>query len=76
MRSVLVRVKVEAGARKETFEESAPGTFAISVKERAERNAANTRVRAIIARHFRVPLKMVRILTGHQGKNKTLQVLA
>ena len=71
---MLIRVRVKAGARRERFAEMAPGKFEIDVKEKAEANAANARVRTLIARHFRVSEKSVRIESGHQRPNKTLRV--
>lgn len=68
-----VRVKVRAGARKESFEQKSD-SFVICVKEPAEGNRANARVIALIARHFRVPERSVRILTGHRSPSKKLLI--
>ncbi len=70
-----VRVKVHAGARKEKFEKASDGVFAVAVREKAERNAANARVRTLIARHFKVPATAVRIVAGHHAKSKLLKVI-
>lgn len=75
MKKVLVRVKVIAGARKEMFKKTSENAFNASVKEKAERNAANARVCVLVARYFRVVPNTVRITAGHHGKNKTLQVV-
>ena len=72
---MFVRVKVQAGARKERFAELGPGRFEIDVKEKAERNAANDRIRTLVARHFGVSSKSVRIVSGHRRGNKTLRVI-
>lgn len=72
---MLIRVKVNAGARKELLVEIAPNKFKVDVKEKAEQNTANKRVVALIARHFHVPEKSVRIMSGHQRSNKTLTVI-
>jgi len=72
---MLVRVKVKAGARREHFAEVAPGKFEIDVKEKAERNAANNRVQKVVARHFNVSEKSVRLISGHRNANKTLRVI-
>lgn len=62
-----IRIKVQAGARKETFAQISENVFEIHVREKAERNEANERVRALIARHFKVSMKNVRILSGQRG---------
>ena len=72
---MLVRVRVKAGARKERFAETAPGKFEADVKEEAERNAANGAVIALVAHHFGVPEKSVRIVSGHRRPNKTIRVI-
>jgi len=70
----LVRVKVTPGARRESFTELRPGVFEASVREKAEGNAANTRVRALLAIHFKVSAKAVRIVSGHRAKSKLVSV--
>ena len=71
----VVRAKVLAGERKESFRVVKPGVFAVSVKEKAERNAANVRVRDLIAAHLHVPPKSVRLVGGHHLASKTFQVV-
>jgi len=68
------RVRVKPGVRKESFTESAPGVFDISVREKPEENAANDRVRQLVAQHFGVPLKSVRIFSGYHSKRKSLRI--
>lgn len=72
---MLVRVKVTPGARRERCEKEKTGCFIIAVKEPAERNAANRRVRELIAMHFKVPIAQVRMKTGARGKTKTFEVI-
>ena len=70
-----LRVKVKVGARKERLAELKSGKFEIDVKEKAEQNAANERVRTLIARHFHVASGNVRIVAGHHRPNKTFRVI-
>lgn len=69
-----IHVKVVAGAKKESFKIKSEDHFEISVKEKAERNQANTRVLALVALHFNVSTKKVRIINGHQSHSKLLLV--
>lgn len=69
-----VRVRVTPGARKEKFEKLRDGVFVAAVREKAERNEANDRVRALIAGEYRVPVAAVRIVTGQRGANKVLTI--
>lgn len=70
-----VRVRVKPDSRREAFEEIEEGVFSIAVKEPAERNEANARVRELLARHFHVPEGKVRMRTGARGGTKTFDVI-
>ena len=73
--NMLVRVKAEAGARKEKFDKVSEGVFAISVLEKPQLNRANARIRALIAAHYKIPPKSVRIVSGHHAKSKLFDVI-
>jgi len=70
----LVRVKVVADARKDSLRENGKGGFEMSVREPAAENRANERVRELLAAHFGVPVKSVRITAGHQRPTKTVRI--
>lgn len=70
-----------AGAGKESFkprrvagQATSADHFEISVKEKAERNMANTRVLELIAGYFKVPVSKVRIINGHRHPSKLIVV--
>ena len=67
-----IHVKVTAGARKESWKKKSEDHFEISVKEKAERNMANIKVLELVASHFKVSLKNVRIVNGHRHPSKLL----
>lgn len=69
-----VKARVTAGAKKELFKKISKDTFAISVREEAQRNLANTQVRALMAHHFKVSVGAVRIISGHHSPSKILSV--
>lgn len=69
-----VKVRVIAGAKKETIEKKTKDTYYISVKEKAERNMANKRVCGIMAFILSVPVPAVRIISGHQSPSKLLSI--
>lgn len=68
------KAKVLAGAKKESFSLAGADACRISVREPAERNLANTRVRELVAEHFGVPAGKVRIVSGHHSPSKILAV--
>lgn len=65
-----ISVRVLAGARQERVEALPKGRLRISVKEPAERNLANRRVRELLAEHLSLPLARVRLLSGHASPSK------
>lgn len=69
-----IKVKVEAGSKKEKIEEKSENNFLIKVKEPAERNLANTRIREIIASIYAINVKSVRIISGHTSPSKILSI--
>ncbi|MDO8474081.1 MAG: DUF167 domain-containing protein [bacterium] len=69
-----VKVRVIAGAKKEFIEEVSAGHFKLSVREPAERNLANRRVVELVAAHYKLPPKQVRIISGHTSPSKILSI--
>ncbi|MHB1769741.1 MAG: DUF167 domain-containing protein [Minisyncoccota bacterium] len=68
-----LKVFVTPGAKRERVEERSE-TLVISVREPAQGNHANARVREIVALRCGVPLGEVRILTGHRSRAKMLSI--
>lgn len=71
---IYVKVVVNAGAKKEKFDQKSKDHFEISVKEKAEKNMANKKVIEIIALFYNVSIKKVRIINGHHHPHKLLVV--
>lgn len=69
-----IKIKVVPGAKTEKFEQEDEDTFAVSVREPAERNRANRRVLELVARHFARPLGKVKIVTGHHSRSKIVVI--
>ena len=69
-----VKARVTAGAKREEFSQESETHFSIAVREKAERNEANARVRELVALHFGVPAGKVRIVNGHQSPSKLIDV--
>ena len=69
-----VKVRVIAGAKKETVQEVSAGYFKISVREPAERNLANRRIVELVAAHYKILPKQVRIISGHTSPSKILSI--
>ncbi len=69
-----ISVRVQAGARRESLEASGNGRLTIAVKEPAERNLANRRVRELVAEHLSLPLEKVRLISGHTSPSKIFDI--
>lgn len=69
-----LRVTVTPGAKREELIKEKENAWRISVREPAEQNLANNRVRELIARELSVRIGAVRILTGHRGRSKMISV--
>ncbi len=69
-----IKIKVMAGAKKEIFEQTSKDHFKVSVKEKAERNMANDRVRELLAHHFSMPIGKIRLISGHHSPGKIFSV--
>ena len=68
-----LKVVITPSARREKVTEDGKA-LRIEVREPAERNLANTRVREIVAERLGVSVKQVRIINGHQSRSKLLSV--
>lgn len=69
-----IKVKVITNSKKESIIKKSEDTYFLSVKEPAERNLANRRVCEIMANNFNIPLKNIRIISGHQNPSKILSI--
>lgn len=69
-----IKVRVAANAKKESFAQSAEDSFLISVKEPAEQNRANVRVLELVAAHYGIMPKQIRIISGHHSPGKILSI--
>lgn len=69
-----IRVKIVPNARKEFVAIERDGRLLISVHAPRKEGRANDRLRELVALHFAVPVKQVRIISGHQSSSKTLRI--
>lgn len=69
-----VRVEAKAGAKRESVLQTDDKTYSISVKEPAVHNLANTRIKELLAEHLLVPVKRLRMISGHRSPRKIFTV--
>ena len=69
-----IRVHANPSARKERVMKIDNTTYQIAVREPAERNMANVRIREILSEEFNVPVSEIKILTGHHSSSKMFSI--
>lgn len=69
-----ISVRVVAGAKMEGVEALPNNRFRVSVKAKAKAGAANERALELIAKHFGVTTKKVRIVRGHKTPSKIISI--
>ncbi len=69
-----VRVEARPGARKESVIQSDEKTYTIAVKEPAERNLANKRIREVLAEHLGVAVSKIKMISGHRSPRKIFTI--
>ena len=67
-------VTAEAGAKRASIEEIDPTHFVVAVKEPATDNRANIAILKALARHFRVPVAALSIVSGISSSKKIFEV--
>lgn len=70
-----IKVKATPGAKKESITKVSEDTFKVSVKEKAERNMANSRIREVLAEYLALPLGKIRLVSGHHSPSKIFDIL-
>ncbi|MAZ67490.1 hypothetical protein CL652_01830 [bacterium] len=70
----IIHVKVFPISKKERVIQHTSDTFDVYVREPAQKNLANIRVREIIAEHLGIPIAQAVIQTGHRARKKTFMV--
>jgi uncharacterized protein YggU (UPF0235/DUF167 family) len=71
----LIRIKAFPGSKKPSLEETAPQVVRVFVRETAERNMANEAVLKAVAEFYSIPRNKLRMISGHRGLNKIVQIL-
>ena len=71
---MIVRVRVKADASRETMITISDKKMQIAVREPAEDNRANDRVRTMLAAHYGVTVREVRLLSGHHQPSKSFEI--
>jgi len=69
-----IKVKVTPGAKKESVEIVKKDRLNVSVREKAEENSANKKVKEILGGYFKVAPNRVKMVSGHKKRNKIFTI--
>jgi uncharacterized protein (TIGR00251 family) len=67
-----IKVTVTPNSKKEAFIQTSDDSFELKIREKAERNLANTRVLDVFKKHYKG--KTVNIISGHHSRQKILSI--
>ena len=70
-----IKVKVRAGAKRDALAQKGPDSYEISVKAQAERGLANAAARALLASHFGINQKKLRLIKGATSPAKIFEII-
>ncbi|QAY60773.1 DUF167 domain-containing protein [Microbacterium protaetiae] len=71
---VVITVRVKPGSRKGPLVEDSPDGLVVYVRERAVDGAANAAAERVLAAHFGVAPREVRIVRGHTSRIKRVEI--
>lgn len=69
-----IRVFVTAGGHRDRVDRAKDGTITISVRAEARGGQANRRIVELLAKEFAVDTTQVRIISGHHGRSKIVDI--
>lgn len=71
---MLIKVRVLPGSKEESLFKKDGDTFEIKVKEKAENNLANNRVRELLALYFGIPSGRIKPIKGGKKRSKIYEI--
>jgi uncharacterized protein YggU (UPF0235/DUF167 family) len=72
---MLIHIKIFPESKEDSVEAKSENSFIVKVREKAERNAANIKMRALLAAYFKIDLGKVKIITGHHAPSKIVEIV-
>ncbi len=69
-----ISVRVVAGSKLEGVEELKDSRLKVSVKAPAKQGLANRRAAQLLAAHLKIPVRQVRLISGHHSPAKIFAV--
>lgn len=70
-----IRLKAFPGSKKPAVEAVEEKVLRVFIREPAQNNQANKAVIRAVAAYYNIPENKLRLISGHRGLNKTIQIL-
>ncbi len=71
----IIKVRAFPDAKKAHIEEIEPYVLRIFVREPAKNNLANRKIVSVVADFYQIPENKLRMITGHRGMSKMIEIL-
>ncbi|MES2060158.1 MAG: DUF167 domain-containing protein [Patescibacteria group bacterium] len=72
---MLIHIKIQPESKEDKVIMKSDNSYIVYVREKAERNQANIKMRSLLATHFKVDLGKVKIITGHHAPSKIIDII-
>jgi uncharacterized protein YggU (UPF0235/DUF167 family) len=72
---MFIKVKVKPNSRKSSVEMLEADRFIVNVESKAERGEANEETVALLAEHFGIPEKKLRLKKGGHARSKIFEII-
>ncbi len=69
-----IKVRAVPNAKREQIKRVNDQTFELTIKEPAERNLANNRIKELLANEYKIKVNQVRLVSGHHSGSKIFDV--
>lgn len=69
-----IRINIKTGKKEQKVIKKNDSEFEVWVKARPIRGAANKELIQVLARHFKIKITEVSLISGLRGKNKMLEI--
>ncbi len=69
-----IKLRIITNSKKEIINKISNDHYQINVKEKAERNMANTRIIEIMSDVLKISKKSIKIISGHHSPSKIISV--
>ena len=71
-----IKIKVHTNQNKEKLEKVSEDRFECFMKEKAENNAANKKLRELLSEYFGISQGSIKIVKGHHMPNKIILIIS